>query len=71
MKNFNKDERKTPVKKRFVAIAVAALAGLAFASCIIESERQVIRGAWLTQAGAPVTGFVDVFTTGYMGGQYL
>jgi len=71
MKNLNGGGRSMPVKKRFAVIAVVALAlvCLAFASCIIESERPVIRGPWLNQQGAPITGFIDVQTRGYMGGQ--
>jgi len=34
----------------------------------MESERPVIRGPWLDRQGAPITGWVDVETRGYMGG---
>ena len=63
------------MKKRFTlmaVVAVFALTGLTLVSCIIESERPVIRGPWYDQRvtpNIPITGFIDVETRGYMGGQ--
>ena len=59
------------MKKRFAVIAVVALTltGLTFMSCIIESERPVIRGPWVNQQNVPITGWVEVQTIGYVGGQ--
>ncbi|MCL2382572.1 MAG: hypothetical protein FWC64_13450 [Treponema sp.] len=56
------------MKKRFTVVAVAALAllSLAAVSCVIESERPVIRGPWIDQQGDYITGWVDVQTPGYM-----
>jgi len=50
-----------------IAVVMLALAGLTLASCIIESERPVIRGPWVNQQNAPITGWVDVETVGYVG----
>ena len=52
-----------------IAVVMLALAGLTLASCIIESERPVIRGPWVNQQNAPITGWVDVETVGYVGGR--
>ena len=58
------------MKKRFTVIFASALAlvGLMLASCIIESERPVIRGPWVRPSGGgPITGWIPIETTGFVG----
>ena len=58
------------MKRRFTVVAgvAVALVWLLFTSCIVESERPIIRGPWLDDSNNHITGFIPVSATGYMGG---
>ena len=54
-------------KLKFGVIGALVLACLMLAACIIESERPAIRGPWLVN-DQPISGWIDLATAGYMGG---